>query len=84
MYNINGGAIMIEFELELYYKIYRDTPMINRNRFKEKFIKKHGNFQYLPELILMIENYQRKKYGNLLDDFIEFAPSKYGSKERRY
>ena len=71
----------LDFQLELYFKMYKDSPMINRNKFRYKFIKKHGKFQYLPELIFMIERYQIKKYGNLIDDFVEYQPGRKGKKE---
>lgn len=74
---------MIEFQLELYFQMYKETPLVNRNDFKYKFIKKHGNFKYLPELILMLERYQIKKFGNLIDDFMEYAPGRKGKLERR-
>lgn len=60
----------IEFQLELYYQMYKEAPIVNREDFRKRFIKKHGKFQYLPELMLMIEKHQIKKYGNLIDDFV--------------
>jgi len=56
----------IEFKLQMYFSMYKDTPLENRGKFREKFKKKHGAFQYLNELIVMIERYQIDKYGELL------------------
>lgn len=63
---------MNEFKLNYYFLMYKDRPIIGRERFKGNFIKKHGEFKYFNELFLKIERYQIKKYGNLLerDEFI--------------
>ena len=50
----------------MYFQMYKDTPLENRGKLKQKFIKKHGNFQYLNEVVVQIERYQIKKYGELL------------------
>ena len=63
--------------------MYKDTPIVNRDRFKLKFHRKHGKFKYLPELIFMIEKYQHEKYENLVDDYMEYAPGRKGKLERR-
>lgn len=52
-----------EFKLKLYFSMYKDYPIASRDSFREFFMKKNGRFNYLPELILMIEEYQRKKFG---------------------
>lgn len=52
-----------DFKLNLYFKMYKDSPIGSRESFRRRFIKKHGRFQYLPELIVMIERYQNKKFG---------------------
>ena len=51
------------FKLNLYFKMYKDSPIGSREKFRKRFIAKHGKFQYLPELILMIEKYQKEKFG---------------------
>ena len=56
----------IEFKLQMYFSMYKDAPLENRGKFREKFKKKHGEFQFLNELILMIEKHQIKTYGGLL------------------
>lgn len=63
---------MYEFKLNYYFEIFKDDIFDNRKKFREKFIKNYGKFEYLEELILMIEKYQMKKYGNMLrsDDTI--------------
>lgn len=66
----------IDFKLELYFNIYKDSPVIQRNYFTKQFIRKHGKFEFLPELILMIEKYQIKKYGNLIDYWFNYTSSK--------
>jgi hypothetical protein len=59
-----GGMVMsMEFNLKVYFNMYKDSPIGSRDNFRARFIKKHGKFKYLPELIVMIEEYQRKKYG---------------------
>lgn len=68
----------LDFKLELYFNMYKDSPIIRRSYFTKRFIKKHGKFKYLPELILMIERYKLKKYGNLIDYYVGYAPSKKG------
>ena len=40
--------------------------MVTRNLFRVEFIKRHGEFKYLEELIRMIEDYQINKYGTTL------------------
>lgn len=57
---------MIDFKLKYYYEMYKNKPLPNRDEFRKKFKKKHGKFQYLEELIKMIEKYQFKKYGMTL------------------
>lgn len=55
-----------EFQLNYYFNMYKDLPIRSRNEFRMSFRKKHGKFQYLEELIVMIERYQFKKYGETL------------------
>ena len=57
---------MLEFKLEYYFNLYKDTILLSTTKFKDVFTKKHGEFELLPELINMIQKYQYKKYGNLL------------------
>lgn len=57
---------MLEFKLNMYFEEYKDSILVSVPKFKEIFIKKHGEFELLNELINMIVKYQYKKYGNLL------------------
>lgn len=57
---------MYEFKLNYYFEILKDEAFDSRKIFKEKFIKKYGKFEYLKELIIMVENYQINKFGILL------------------
>lgn len=57
---------MLDFKLQTYFSMYKDTPLENRGTFRLKFKKKHGEFKYVNELIVMIEKYQIDKYGELL------------------
>lgn len=57
---------MIEFKLQYYFELYKDTPVLNTARFKKEFTEKHGNFDLIYELIIMIQRYQHKKYGDLI------------------
>lgn len=71
---------MNEFKLQFYFNLYKDKPLQNRNDFRKKFKKECGEFQYLEELILMIEKYQLKKYGETLNDFVKLR----SKEEARY
>lgn len=57
---------MLEFKLQMYFEEYKDSVVISTSAFKSKFIKKHGNFELLNELINMILKYQHKTYGSLV------------------
>ena len=63
---------MFEFKLNYYFEKYKDVSIVSRDNFRQRFRKENGKFQYLEELIIMIERYQIKKYGAGLDrgDFI--------------
>lgn len=65
-----------DFKLNLYFKMYKDYPIGSRDSFRLYFIKKHGKFHYLPELILMIEKYQREKYGITIWKEMSYSQSK--------
>lgn len=65
-----------DFKLNLYFQMYKDTPLPKRDEFRKKFIKKNGKFECLDELIFMIEQYQVEKYGETLYDYVSYAPSK--------
>ena len=57
------GIQMLDFKLQFYFKMFKDKPFKNAKVFKNEFIKQYGNFEYLNELVIMITNYQIKKYG---------------------
>ena len=57
---------MDEFKLNYYFEMYKDKAFNNHKEFRREFIKKHGNFRYVSELIVMVYNYQNKKYGDRL------------------
>ena len=57
---------MEEFKLNFYFNLYKDKAMVTRNLFRVEFIKRHGEFKYLEELIRKIEDYQINKYGATL------------------
>lgn len=65
-----------DFKLQLYFNMYKEYPVGSRDSFRAMFMKKHGRFHYLPELILMIERYQRDKYGITIWKEVSYAPSK--------
>ena len=67
---------MWEFKLNYYFEKYKDTPFSNRQNFKRNFIKNHGEFKYLNELIINIEKYQIEKFGNKIVDYDEFKTIK--------
>lgn len=62
---------MIEFQLNMYFEMYKDLPLPNRDEFRKNFKKKHGDFIYLNQLIFDIERYQFKKYGTTLNNYIK-------------
>lgn len=57
---------MLDFKLRYYFEKYKETPVISTGNFKKKFITDNGEFALLNELIVMIQRYQVKKYGDLL------------------
>lgn len=58
----------LDFRLNYYYHKYKDKPLPNSDEFRKNFKKTEGKFTYLNELIVMIINYQVKKYGRSLPD----------------
>lgn len=60
----------MEFKLNYYFELYKESPISSNEDFKMKFIKKHGDFRYLNELVIMINKYQVKKYGTNLNNYI--------------
>lgn len=65
-----------DFKLQLYFNMYKDYPIGSRDKFRTRFVKKHGNFHYLPELILMIEKYQKEKFGMTIWEEMSYNSSK--------
>lgn len=65
-----------EFKLQFYYNLYKNSPVGSREKFRERFRKKHGKFKYLPELILMIEKYQVEKFGKTIWNETTYSNSK--------
>lgn len=57
---------MEDFKLQFYFNLYKDKAMVTRSLFRTEFIKRHGEFKYLEELIRKIEEYQINKYGSTL------------------
>lgn len=72
-----------EFQINYYYNMYKDEPLRNTKSFKAKFIKKHGDFKYLNEVILRINQYQVKKYGNGLIQFSDFMTDEQLERQRK-
>ena len=58
----------LDFKLNYYYYKYKDTPLPSSEEFRKNFKKREYDFPYLNELIIMIINYQVKKYGMTLQD----------------
>ena len=75
---------MLEFKLNMYFEEYKDRSLPNRDEFRKNFKKKHGKFQYLNELIRMIETYQIKTYGQTLprDNYIGFKTKREREREK--
>ena len=72
-----------EFKLEFYFNLYKDKPLKSRDEFRKNFKKAHGKFLYLPELIFKIENYQIKKYGETLNNFV-YIPNRNERRKNNY
>lgn len=66
---------MNDFKFNYYLTLYKDKTMINRNEFRKNFRKKHGNYKYIEELIIAIENHQFKKYGQTLNSHYVCSPT---------
>lgn len=77
---------MLEFKLQFYFYKYKDKCVISSTNFKTKFIKENGDFPLLNELVIMIQRYQLKKYGNLIErgdiTFKRKGKNKYNDLER--
>lgn len=58
---------MLDFKLNYYFEKYKDYPLSSVTRFKTAFISENGTFELLNELIVMIQRYQIKKYGEILE-----------------
>lgn len=58
---------MLDFKLNYYFEKYKDYPIPQVKEFREKFIKENGKFTYFRELVIMIQKYQIKKYGAIID-----------------
>ena len=68
----------LNFKLNYYFEKYKDKSINSNEDFRLKFIKENGKFEYLNELILMINRYQVKKYGCNLNNYV----SNYKSNEQ--
>lgn len=67
-----------DFKLKYYFEIYKDTPLLSKNKFRKKFREKNGKFECIEELMFMIEQYQIEKYGSTLYDYVFFDKHKKG------
>lgn len=76
---------MLDFKLNYYFEMYKDKSLPNREEFRKNFKKKYGKFKYLEELIIMIEKYQFKTYGETLprNDVVVVRNKEERKKERR-
>ena len=63
---------MADFKLNYYFAKLKDKPFSNRQNFKKYFYENYGEYQNINELIIKIERYQLKKYGNKLVDYDEY------------
>ena len=57
---------MLEFKLNYYFEMYKDKCVISSTKFKDCFIKRHGDFELLNELFIMIQRYQLETYGTYI------------------
>ena len=51
-----------KFLFKLYFEMYKDHPTSARSEFRKLFVKKHGNYKYLNELLTELQYYQVEKY----------------------
>lgn len=58
----------LDFKLNYYYYKYKDMPLPTSEEFRKNFKNRESDFPYLNELIVMITNYQVKKYGMTLQN----------------
>lgn len=58
-----------EFKLQVYFHMLKDKPSRNKKYFEIEFKRKYGKFSKIQELRKKIEDYQIKKYGELLYKF---------------
>lgn len=72
-----------EFKYNLYFTLYKDRPFVNRERFRNTFKKEQGNYLYIKQLTLDIEEYQHKIYGQILpaSNFIDVKSREERKKE---
>ena len=63
---------MLDFKLNLYYEILKDKSFTNSEEFRRYFQRHYGNFQYINELIVKINKYQIKKYGQSMIYYSDF------------
>ena len=59
---------MSDFKLKYYFNEYKDKVFKSSETFRRDFIKKHGEYEDLSKLVVMIYNYQIKKYGGRLSN----------------
>lgn len=69
---------MLDFKLEYFFTKYKDTPIIPLEKFRKKFKDENGEFTLFKELIIMIQKYQYKKYGDLINNKVINVPAKEG------
>ena len=81
---------MLDFKLNYYFEMLKDKPFKSSKEFKNEFKKKYGDFKYLSELFVMVNNYQTEKYGcrlcsvYLLDTREERKRKSINSKQRKW
>ena len=60
--------------------LYKEHPLPNRDEFRKNFKKKYGKYDKLEQLIISIENYQFKKYGQTLNSHFVYERESYEKK----
>jgi hypothetical protein len=68
---------MNDFKFNYYLNLYKEKSLPNRDEFRKNFKKKHGKYNKLEELIISIENYQFKKYGQTLNSHFAYNPKRF-------
>ena len=55
-----------KFLFNLYFEMYKEYPTSAREEFRKMFTQRHGEYKYINELMLALQNYQVAKFKQTL------------------